>query len=162
MACSLSTIANIDGLARIRAALLPHLLNTISDAEGATTESDDNNETEALSKIKSISIDREALFHDNLDSENVARSAALLPINSRTKHKKPSKPVHEWMSDCHFSFSPTLNLFVIGYDQQIFVLTGRIDSSEFHKSIHFRILFLSSINFKLNLELTIMNNIVSA
>lgn len=51
MACSLNTVATVDDLTRIRAALLPHLLNTLSDNDQPTTDTDATEDDEGSSKI---------------------------------------------------------------------------------------------------------------
>ena len=50
MACSLNTVASIDDLTRIRAVLLPHLLDTISDNDHQTTDTDATEDDEGPSK----------------------------------------------------------------------------------------------------------------
>ncbi len=54
MACSLNTISTIDDLSRIRAVLLPHLLDSIVDNDYQTTDTDATEDDEAPSKIKSL------------------------------------------------------------------------------------------------------------
>ena len=44
MTCSLNTISAIDDLSRIRAVLLPHLLERTADNDDPTTETDDDDE----------------------------------------------------------------------------------------------------------------------
>ncbi|CAF0945928.1 unnamed protein product [Adineta steineri] len=105
MACSLSTISTIDDLSRIRAVLLPHLLNTISDNDNQTTDTDATEDDEIPT------------------SESVARTAALLSTQGKKK-KKLSDKRHEWLRECHLAFSPILNLLVVAFDQQIVVSTG--------------------------------------
>lgn len=59
-----------------------------------------------------------------LAAESVARSAALLTVRSKKKKPSPSAS-QEWLRDCQFTFSPMLNLFVVAYDQQLVVSSGR-------------------------------------
>jgi len=54
MACSLNTISTIDDLSRIRAVLLPHLLDSIVDNDYQTTDTDATEDDEAPSEIKSL------------------------------------------------------------------------------------------------------------
>jgi hypothetical protein len=55
MACSLNTIAIIDDLPRIRAVLLPHLLDSIVDNDNQTTDTDLTEDDETPSEISSLS-----------------------------------------------------------------------------------------------------------
>jgi hypothetical protein len=54
MACSLNTVSTIDDLSRIRAVLLPHLLDSIVDNDYPTTDTDATEDDEAPSKINSL------------------------------------------------------------------------------------------------------------
>jgi len=56
-------------------------------------------------------------------SESVARTAALLSTYGKKKKKKSNEP-YQWLRECLLAFSPTLNLFVTAFDQQIVVSTG--------------------------------------
>ncbi len=56
-------------------------------------------------------------------SESVARTAALLSTYGK-KTKKSSNGRYQWLRDCQLAFSPTLNLLVTAFDQQIVVSTG--------------------------------------
>jgi hypothetical protein len=56
-------------------------------------------------------------------SESVARTAALLSTYGKKK-KKVSSGRNQWLRECHVAFSPTLNLLVTAFDQQIVVSTG--------------------------------------
>lgn len=50
MACSLSKISKIDDLQRIRAVLLPHLLDSIIDNDYPTTDTDATEDDETPSE----------------------------------------------------------------------------------------------------------------
>ena len=54
MACSLNTVSTIDDLSRIRAVLLPHLLDSVVDNDNPTTDTDVTEDDEAPSKINSL------------------------------------------------------------------------------------------------------------
>jgi hypothetical protein len=54
MACSLNTISTIDDFPRIRAVLLPHLLDSIVDNEYPTSDTDATEDDEAPSEINSL------------------------------------------------------------------------------------------------------------
>jgi len=56
-------------------------------------------------------------------SESVARTAALLSTYGKKK-KKTSNERYQWLRECLLAFSPTLNLLVTAFDQQIVVSTG--------------------------------------
>ncbi|CAF5055210.1 unnamed protein product, partial [Rotaria sp. Silwood1] len=105
MACSLNTVSKIDDLSRIRAILLPHLLDSIVDNDYQTTDTDATEDDEIPT------------------SESVARTAALLPTYEKKK-KKTSRDRNQLLRDCQLAFSPTLNLLVFAFDQQIVVSTG--------------------------------------
>ncbi len=62
MACSLTTIASIDDLPRICAVLLPHLLDSISDNDYPTTDTDATEDDEAPSKISVLRFNRRIVF----------------------------------------------------------------------------------------------------
>lgn len=57
MSCGLNTIASVDELSRIRAFLLPHLLDTISDSDAGGTESDVIDDEDEISKFSMIKSD---------------------------------------------------------------------------------------------------------
>ncbi|CAF4253991.1 unnamed protein product [Rotaria sp. Silwood2] len=103
MTCSLNTISKIDDLSRIRAILLPHLLDSIVDNDYQTTDTDATEDDEI--------------------PKSVARTAALLSTYEK-KRKKTSRDRNQWLRDCQLAFSPTLNLLIIAFDQQIVVSTG--------------------------------------
>ena len=54
MACSLNTISTIDDLSRIRAVLLPHLLDSVSEPEYPTTDTDFTEDDEQPSETFEI------------------------------------------------------------------------------------------------------------
>lgn len=54
MACTLNTISAIDDLSRIRAVLLPHLLDSIVDNDYQTTDTDLTEDDEIPSEINSL------------------------------------------------------------------------------------------------------------
>ena len=122
MACTLNTISSIDDLSRIRAVLLPHLLDSISDNDHPTTDTDATEDDEVPSEIKLV-------FHNELQvwffvaSESVARTAAQLSTYGKKK-KKSSGSRQQWLRECQLAFSPALNLLVTAFDQQIVVSTG--------------------------------------
>jgi len=62
MACSLNTISTIDDLSRIRAVLLPHLLDSIVDNDYQTTDTDVTEDDEAPSKIESLFSIKKRIF----------------------------------------------------------------------------------------------------
>ncbi|CAF0801180.1 unnamed protein product [Adineta steineri] len=128
MACSLSTISTIDDLSRIRAVLLPHLLNTIGDNDYQTTDTDATEDDEIPT------------------SESVARTAALLSTQGKKK-KKLSDKRHEWLRECHLAFSPILNLLVVAFDQQIVVSTARNKTSNYEQSN-----FIAAFDTRLQVE----------
>ncbi|CAF1922134.1 unnamed protein product [Rotaria magnacalcarata] len=113
MACSLNIISKINDLSRIRAVLLPHLLDSIVDDDYQTTTDTDATEDDEIPT-----------------AENVARTAALLSTNGKKKNKI-SHDRNQWLSDCQLAFSPTLNLLVIGFDQHIVVSTGELNFLQF-------------------------------
>lgn len=58
MACSLNTVATIDDISRIRAVLLPHLLEAVSDNDHPTTDTDLTEDDEGPSEITLLLFDR--------------------------------------------------------------------------------------------------------
>ncbi|CAF1040067.1 unnamed protein product [Rotaria sordida] len=128
MACSLNTISKIDDLSRIRAILLPHLLDSIVDNDYQTTDTDATEDDEIPT------------------SESVARTAALL-VTYEKKKKKTSRNRNQWLRDCQLAFSPTLNLLIIAFDQQIVVSTARNKTSSHEQSN-----FTASFDTKLQVE----------
>jgi hypothetical protein len=66
MACSLNTISTIDDLSRIRAVLLPHLLDSIVDNEYQTTDTDATEDDEPPSEIKSFFLIKKKKFFANI------------------------------------------------------------------------------------------------
>lgn len=123
MACSLNSISKIDDLARIRAVLLPHLLESIADNDYQTTDTDLTEDDEMPSKMNPFAEIRVFLLYIFVASESVARAAVILSTYER-KSKKASSSRYQWLRDCQLAFSPTLNLLVIGFDQHIVVSTG--------------------------------------
>ncbi len=125
MACSLNTISSIDDLSRIRAVLLPHLLDSITDNDYPTTDTDATEDDETPSEINFVFLNKKIwiniLFF--LAAESVARTAALLSTY-RKKKKKSSGGRQQWLNECQLAFSPTLNLLVTAFDQQIVISTG--------------------------------------
>ena len=124
MACSLNTISTIDDLARICAVLVPHLLESVGDQEYATTDTDATEDDEVppseIDPLLPSGSSPPSLF---LASESVARTAALLAAHGKKK-KKASGGRSQWFRECRVAFSPTLNLLVTAFDQQIVVSTG--------------------------------------
>jgi hypothetical protein len=123
MACSLNTISSIDDLSRIRAVLLPHLLDSISDNDYPTSDTDATEDDEMPSEINISTRKSKQIFIFFLASESVARTAALLSRYGKKK-KKSSGGRQQWLRECQLAFSPTLNLLVTAFDQQIVVSTG--------------------------------------
>ncbi|CAF1203976.1 unnamed protein product [Adineta ricciae] len=128
MACSLNTISTIDDLPRIRAVLLPHLLESVSEPEYPTTDTDLTEDDEQPT------------------SESVARTAALLSTE-RKKSKKTIGERTQWLRECQIAFSPALNLLVTAFDQQIIVSTARNKTSNHEQSN-----FTASFEIKLQVE----------
>jgi hypothetical protein len=48
MSCSLTTVSHINDLSRIRAILLPHLLDSMSDGDTPTTGTDDDDDDDDI------------------------------------------------------------------------------------------------------------------
>ncbi|CAF3032410.1 unnamed protein product [Rotaria socialis] len=129
MACSLNIISKIDDLSRIRAVLLPHLLDSIVDNDYQTTTDTDATEDDEIPT-----------------AESVARTAALLSTSGKKKNKI-SRDRNQWLNDCQLAFSPTLNLLVIGFDQHIVVSTAKSKVSSHEQSN-----FIASFDTKLQVE----------
>ncbi|UJR30170.1 hypothetical protein I4U23_017710 [Adineta vaga] len=125
MACSLNTISTIDDLSRIRAVLLPHLLDSLNDPNDQTTDTEDD---------------------DLPTSESVARTAALLSSYGKKK-KKTLSGRNQWLRECKIAFSPTLNFLVTAFDQQIVVSTAKNKGSSQEQSN-----FTASFDTKLQVE----------
>ena len=125
MACTLTTVSTIDDLPRIRAVLLPHLLGSLAESDYPTTETDATDDDELQSKTSTSwcqlysLTDRRCLAA----SESVARTAALLSTYGKKK-KRIATGRSQWLRECQLAFSPTLDLLVIAFDQQIVVSTG--------------------------------------
>ena len=138
MACSMNLIASIDDLPRIRAVLVPHLLESNTDNDQPTSDTDATEDDEMPSRI-AIRMKIIELNDCCLDSESVARTAALLSTYGKKK-KKSSNKLNQWLSECQIAFSPTLNLLVTGFDQRIVVSKGLVLLFAFQNnsiSIHF-------------------------
>lgn len=120
MTCSLNTIAIIDDLPHIRANLLPHLPDYMSDNDYPTTETDEEDAQSSTVDRQEVSLNLSSF----VASETVARTAALLNTYGK-KEKKSSNERYQWLRECQVSFSPTLNLLVTAFDQKIVVSAGK-------------------------------------
>jgi hypothetical protein len=63
MACTLNTISSIDDLSRIRAVLVPHLLESIPDNDYPTTDTDATEDDEAPSEINFVFLNKNFEFY---------------------------------------------------------------------------------------------------